>query len=74
MVKIKFTPVEIGTTKEKLLNDNALNIISADAKMRANASITGILNKNCSQSLKLRSDCDFIFHLITAAPDTLAME
>ncbi|MCX6250454.1 MAG: hypothetical protein NTX61_06860 [Bacteroidetes bacterium] len=64
-------PVAIGIVNEKAADDKALNITRAEAKIRMNAIITGILIRNPIHSLKpsKTNPCNFSFMM--AAPETL---
>ena len=55
MVKMKFTPVAIGITKENWLLDSALNSAKADNTINDAAIIKGTFNMRFRQSSQIAS-------------------
>jgi len=67
---MKFMPVAMGITVEKLFVDNALKNASAENTINKKAAIKGRLSTSFSHSLTVSRLLPFRCHLIKAAPET----
>lgn len=72
-VNTKLIPDETGITKVKSAVERALNITSAEIKIRENAPMTCTFKRKLTQCPNSFNTLPLRFHLIMAAPETLRM-